>query len=137
MIKRFSILTAAFLLILSLTSCSLLDTEDRFVGGKMLDDEMMSEIREEIFGSGDKGVGNPENPGGAPSMGGENLENEDKGDVDNGKTVYWTKSGTVWHIYSDCGSLKNAIEVFSGSVDEAREKGKEKLCSKCEGREDS
>ena len=33
------------------------------------------------------------------------------------RTYYWTQSGTVYHIYADCGHLKNSIDVQSGSKD--------------------
>ena len=48
-------------------------------------------------------------------------------------TYYWTDSGTVFHCYADCQSLKNVIEVNSGSL-AAAEKEKNRLCKFCEGR---
>jgi hypothetical protein len=45
--------------------------------------------------------------------------------------VYWTKNGSVWHTYRDCGHLSKSKEVESGSVEKAVEAGKEKLCSAC------
>lgn len=49
--------------------------------------------------------------------------------------VYWTKSGTVWHLYSDCSHIKNSSDVIYGSVEEAISSGKIKLCSNCEKRQ--
>ena len=46
--------------------------------------------------------------------------------------VYWTKNGSVWHIYSDCGHLANSKEILSGSVNEALEAGKSGICSSCD-----
>lgn len=44
--------------------------------------------------------------------------------------VYWTKNGTVWHTVKECGHIKNS-EAISGTVDEAKEAGKTRLCSSC------
>lgn len=44
--------------------------------------------------------------------------------------VYWTKNGTVWHTRKECGHIKNS-EVISGTVSEAEEAGKTRLCSSC------
>ena len=49
--------------------------------------------------------------------------------------VFWTKSGTVWHIYSDCSHIRNSGEVICGSVEEAVSAGKSKLCTNCEKRQ--
>ena len=58
------------------------------------------------------------------------TEEETTKRVHDGK-YYWTKSGKVYHKWSDCGYLKNSDEVFSGSFDDAQEAGKENLCSSC------
>lgn len=51
--------------------------------------------------------------------------------------VYWTKSGTVFHIYSDCSHINTnrTDEIFEGTVANARElKNITNLCSRCEAR---
>jgi hypothetical protein len=51
--------------------------------------------------------------------------------------VFWTKSGTKYHIYSDCYHINTAKtdEIFSGTVAQARElKNITELCSTCEAR---
>jgi len=48
--------------------------------------------------------------------------------------VYWTKSGTRYHLYDDCRYIntKNTTELFEGTVADARkEKGITELCSAC------
>lgn len=45
--------------------------------------------------------------------------------------VYWTEKGEVWHTSANCRYIKNS-EVISGTVNEAIESGKERLCSVCE-----
>lgn len=47
------------------------------------------------------------------------------------RTYYWTQSGTVYHIYADCGHLKNSTTVQSGSKDQSN---KERCCKTCYSR---
>ena len=54
-----------------------------------------------------------------------------KGEHQGENTVFWTDSGKVWHIKSECGSLKNAEKINNGSIDKALEAGKERVCKKC------
>jgi phosphatidylglycerophosphate synthase len=51
--------------------------------------------------------------------------------------VYWTKSGTKYHVLSDCQHIntKKTEEIFEGSVAQARElKNITELCKTCEAR---
>lgn len=51
--------------------------------------------------------------------------------------VYWTKSGTKYHTYSDCQHINTSKteEIFSGTVAQARElKNITELCKTCEKR---
>jgi hypothetical protein len=51
--------------------------------------------------------------------------------------VYWTKSGTRYHLYQDCQHINTSKtdEIFQGSVPQARElKNITELCKTCEGR---
>ncbi|MDD2289125.1 MAG: Yip1 family protein [Bacteroidales bacterium] len=51
--------------------------------------------------------------------------------------VYWTKSGTKYHIYDDCHAINRdaTTEIFQGSVAQARElKNITELCKFCETR---
>ena len=51
--------------------------------------------------------------------------------------VYWTKSGTRFHLYQDCQHIntRKTDEIFQGSVPQARElKNITELCKTCEGR---
>ena len=47
-------------------------------------------------------------------------------------TVYWTKSGTKYHIYRDCQSLKKSTDILSGTIEEAKENKKAECCKYCE-----
>ena len=52
-------------------------------------------------------------------------------------SVYWTKSGTKYHIYQDCSSIntKRTDEIFQGTVAKARElKNITELCKFCENK---
>ncbi len=46
-------------------------------------------------------------------------------------TVYWTDSGAVWHTKSGCSSLSKSKAVHEGTIEEAQEAGKERLCKRC------
>ena len=49
--------------------------------------------------------------------------------------VYWTKSGTKYHLYDDCHAINKSVtdEIFSGTVPQARElKNITELCKFCE-----
>jgi len=51
--------------------------------------------------------------------------------------VFWTKSGTHYHLYSDCYHINTnrTEEIYSGTVAQARElKNITELCSTCEAR---
>ena len=51
--------------------------------------------------------------------------------------VYWTKSGTKYHIYSDCHAINRKVtdKIFEGTVAQARELKKiTELCSFCRER---
>lgn len=51
--------------------------------------------------------------------------------------VFWTKAGTVYHIYNDCPYINTnrTDEIFEGTVQQARElKNITRLCSRCDNR---
>ena len=54
-----------------------------------------------------------------------------------GNSVYWTKSGTKYHIYQDCQHINRQVteEIFNGTVGQARElKNITELCATCENK---
>jgi hypothetical protein len=56
---------------------------------------------------------------------------------DGNNQVYWTKSGTVYHLYDDCSHINSnrTDEIFQGTVAQARELKKiTNLCKSCEKR---
>ncbi|MBP1669395.1 MAG: hypothetical protein H6Q21_1761, partial [Bacteroidetes bacterium] len=51
--------------------------------------------------------------------------------------VYWTKSGTSYHLYQDCSYINTdrTDEIFEGTVAQARElKNITDLCDRCQNR---
>ncbi len=48
-------------------------------------------------------------------------------------TVYWVKSGEVWHTKSTCSSLSRSKSILSGTVQEAMLAGKTRVCKRCGG----
>lgn len=48
------------------------------------------------------------------------------------QTVYWTKSGTVYHLNPDCSHLNHSEELFYGDVEQAIEANKTRVCKDCE-----
>ena len=126
--KHLSILLILLTTVFS-SSCDMFSyKQDSFSGGTILNDAMMSEIKAEIFG--DSLEYNEEENEAASSDGSSNTE--ESTNPDNIRlTVYWTEGGGVWHLFEDCGHLKRAKEIFSGSVQDAIQSGKEKICSSC------
>lgn len=49
-------------------------------------------------------------------------------------TVYWTASGTVYHLYDDCYHLNNTKELLTGTATAAEEAGKTRVCKSCEAK---
>lgn len=49
--------------------------------------------------------------------------------------VYWTKYGTVFHSHEDCSSLSRTDELTTGSIQEAQDAGKQRMCKICEKRD--
>ena len=52
-------------------------------------------------------------------------------DESGGTVVFWTESGKVWHVSSECPSLKKSINIKSGDLTAAETAGKKKSCSVC------
>jgi hypothetical protein len=51
--------------------------------------------------------------------------------------VFWTKSGTSYHLYSDCSYINTdrTVEIFEGTVAQARElKNITDICDRCQNR---
>ncbi len=46
-------------------------------------------------------------------------------------TVYWTKSGSVYHLNPSCGYIINSDTVFAGDAAAAYEKGLTRPCKRC------
>ena len=116
------------LLVVALTilpACSMFwSSNHSYSGGQILDDEMMSSIREEIISIEETSEDEKES------------EETTKKTTDTGNLVYWTEGGGVYHFYKDCGYIKSASKVTSGSDTDAHNAGKSGVCSRCQSRKD-
>ena len=45
--------------------------------------------------------------------------------------VYYTENSEIYHLSRDCSALKNAKNVLSGTIEEARKAGKTRPCKLC------
>ncbi len=46
--------------------------------------------------------------------------------------VFWTKSGSVFHLDPLCRYLSSAKEIYYGTAEDATTQGKERVCTACE-----
>ena len=155
-VKIFSLLLVASLIV-TLCSCSVFTYDNsRFEGGETLDEELLSKIENDIRNedqSTEESVLTKESSSteestsieeslstqesalteGSSSDTHETTEFEGSDcDTDTGnETVYWTGSGTVWHVKRDCSYIKNSQNVNSGTIQEAKANGKKQACSGC------
>lgn len=152
--KRFLLITVSVALIflqsLVLMSCDFDESKNNYRGGEILDDEKMSEIKNEILGTQPETEKENKNEDSSSSLtdsdtpSGENSEGT-QGDTegternetesadfesDTAIIVYWTEGGSVWHVSRDCYHIKNK-EVSSGTVTEAEMSGHDKGCKTC------
>ena len=150
--KKIKYLTAILVIVslLLMTSCNYFYS-GRFDGGELLDDELIESIRTELFSTDktyyDKIENSVAETESSESETSANIdetnltENYNSSDTEenseaaestyDNSTVYWTEKGSVWHLYKDCGYLSKSKEIKSGSVENAVEAGKDKLCSSC------
>ena len=141
------------LLSLSLCACDFDESSGNLQGGDLLDSDRISEIKEEVLateetttaeitsdvttgeeGSSDEKTNDTvqtEDTGTQSNSSSATDTDDTQSDANIGETVYWTESGGVWHLYRDCGHLKNSQNVLSGTVEEAEEAGKDHVCSTC------
>ena len=45
--------------------------------------------------------------------------------------VYWVKNGEVWHVRASCASLSRSKNILSGTIEEALDAGKPRVCKRC------
>ncbi len=139
-LKKFLTLSVFLLSILMFVAC---DQNNEFNGGELLNSERMSEIKSEIISDLETSSVestevssyvelNTDLEGTTSNDTFENItveSNSNSEDVKN-DIVYWTKSGDVWHLSESCRYIKSSDKI-SGTVEEAVEAGKERVCSSC------
>ena len=136
--KVILIFIAVTLLMTSFVACDFDESRNHLSGGDILDREKMSEIKNEIISNmftetSQSNVAEIEESNNESISSSNEQENENTENEKNEEKVYWTKSGSVWHLKKDCRYLKNTnpSNILSGSVEEAKEAGKGKACSSC------
>lgn len=130
-ISKHFVVIGLLILAVFATSCDIFTPSNEvFKGGEILNAEKMSEIKAEIFGSADETTDSVIETTSNDSSKSENSE------VEQPSEVYWTSGGSVWHLYEDCGHLKRGKDIISGTVQEAIDAGKEKVCSSCDKKAD-
>jgi hypothetical protein len=147
-IKVILAVLSAFLILL-LCACDLDEFSGNLQGGDLLDAGRISEIKEEVLATeesttaetsynsateesdSDERTNDTENTENTEVQSDTNTSNGEVSDENIGDEVYWTESGGVWHLYRDCGHLKNSQNVLSGTVADAEEAGKDHVCSSC------
>jgi hypothetical protein len=112
-------LALLFILTVSLCSCNFDESKRNLSGGILLDDEMISEIKNEILSREEE----KENT--------EEITLSTEAEPDTGEIVYWTESGSVWHKTGSCSHIKDNPDLFAGTASEARAAGKSHPCSQC------
>ena len=45
--------------------------------------------------------------------------------------VFWTMSGSVWHVTAECSALAKSKSVLSGTEEQAKQAGKSRVCKRC------
>lgn len=137
-INRFLITFGSVLLTMILVSCSMFTPDNRnFYGGKILDNNAMEELRQEFEESNSTIQTESQLQIESTPHQNQDFSDSNSQDPSESETVYWSKSGSVWHLYSDCRYLKKSNEIFSGSVDQAKANGAEKICSACAKKEET
>jgi len=116
-------LALIFAVCLFTVSCDFDESKNHLSGGELLDDERISEIKEEVF-SGDKSADAQNDE----TVTGTTYETDS---LDSGEIVYWTESGSVWHKSPTCTHIKNSANVLAGTVTQAKSEGKVNGCSRC------
>ena len=128
---KYIVLTFALMLVF----CSCADKME-FYGGELLDSEKLSEIASSVFATetAEKLLSEKETEDLTETREQDAEYNEDTTYIhensEDDQTVFWTKGGKVWHLSKNCGYIKNS-EVESGSLSDAVESKKERVCSSC------
>lgn len=157
-IKSLLFVLTVLLSTISISACAeILPYNGYFDGGEILDNELISEIRskyvvEETTESSTKEshsyysesysihITDTSKPSSEKLDDATVIETETEASPETESTtesasiapeiVYWTENGEVYHTKETCRYLKNKSYI-SGSVQQAVEKGKDRICSSC------
>ncbi len=124
------ILSVTFILLLtmSMLCCEFDESRNHLSGGQLLDDEKMSQIRNEVLSGELSETDSDEITSEKDIAQDETDENNDNSD----SIVFWTEGGSVWHISPTCSHIKNSSKkIFAGTTNDAVKAGKTKQCASC------
>lgn len=65
-----------------------------------------------------------------PSTGSGQHTGTNKRELDENQ-VYWVPRGEVYHSWDGCSSLRDSMDIYVGTVEEAEEAGKLRPCKLC------
>ena len=130
-VKRW--ICAVIALLLSITACAC-TAESPEVGGVQVTPEMLESVSRSLAEQ-EENDDSPETAHTAeivPFKQKETAESQEENEnISLTDIVYWTESGSVYHIDSQCGSLKNSTKLIQGTVEEALLSKKERACKTC------
>lgn len=151
-IKKIIILAVTIAICCSMCSCSLfIFDQAHFRGGLPLDDQLLSDIYNEIFTDIESSNDNQnkeesnieinssienydtDTPIHYDEIITDSEENEETTKAEeNEDVVYWIESGSVWHLKSNCRYIANKDNIISGSEEAAIAAGMKRVCSTCQ-----
>jgi len=160
-VLKYVLIILAVLLCVSATACDFDESGNKFHGGEILDENIIQSIKDALITteqttdiseteSTQKDTGTTESTNTEESddqstqtetkhdtteKSEENTvvteaETKDNDSESDEQIVYWTKSGETWHTKEDCYHIKKS-EYVSGTVEEAIEAGKKRVCKTC------
>ena len=115
-----------------MAACDFDESKNNFQGGELLDKEVMESIKNSLNSSDTTDAVTTEK---STDVSTEQESERETGSCtdseDDEELVYWLQSGSYWHSDPNCRYIKGK-EVVSGTVNEAIEQGKKRLCKSCD-----
>jgi len=114
----------------SLFACDFDESKGNLSGGILLNDEKMSQIKQEILTEEETGNESEDESDKTISN---TTESEASSDIDYESkiVVYWTKTGSAWHESVSCSHINNKPNIMAGTIEQAMSAGKTNACSRC------
>ena len=122
--RRILIIITALTLLLTACGCTTrYINKNTFNQASPITPEMLEEISREIFeGTGTNVPTSDET---------EPIPEDTRVPLSDDSTVYWLSGGKVCHVSTTCRYIRERNDALSGTFAEAREAGRDKVCSIC------